>query len=244
MKDFQTGIIIRIFDSGANDKIIHFINTDGEKVSALAKSVRKSTSSKQSAIEIGNKIKVKLILGYNLPILSSVKIISENLAWKSDYEKTIILQMICEVMEIFSHEAIIEKDFFQVLDHTLGIKKLTKPKLLLAIFLLKILKISGHISELRTDVVSGDALSADNSYESLDHIGYISGKTESHYKSKANVRIQKSQSFILNNSVFASSKLALEDAEINQMLKLHIHWIELLAEKELKSKKVVLRGLG
>jgi DNA repair protein RecO len=116
------GIIFKTHNSGLSDKIVNLILENGERKSYLAKSSRKGTSRKLSSLEIGNLVKVKFVEGYNIGIISDVKIENEFIHWKKDYKAMIYLQFICEIIDKFVHENIEEQALYDTLVSVLNYK--------------------------------------------------------------------------------------------------------------------------
>ncbi len=204
------GIIYRIFNSRATDKIIHLINTKGSKEAMLAKGARKPTSRKSSAIEIGNLINAKIVDGYSLPILQDIKIDNEYKHWKDSIEGITSIQFIFEILGHFCYEESEENELFRDLQETLESNN-KDYFFILSILLLKVLESTGHSPSV------------------------IQGESEAEYDE----RLLKTQKFILKTNIYNALRVNLSLEEKKKMLKLHVEWVEQIIERELKSKPIL-----
>src|SRR5690349_10124281 len=98
------GIIYRVYDSNAADKVITVLDTNGNKRALLAKGTKKQNSRKSHTIDLGNYVKVKIVEGYAVPVISEISLISENRNWKSELDKLVALQFMCEITDKFAIE--------------------------------------------------------------------------------------------------------------------------------------------
>lgn len=234
----KKGIIYRIYNSKEADKVINIIDENGERVSMLAKGVKKQKSKKSAAIEPGNLVSVKLVLGYAIPILSDIKVLNENLFWKKDYKSIVFLQFICEVIDKFVYENAENRNIYSVLVDVLNQTDEENRELAFAILLLHILSDSGNLPSLKQDVYLHRTIRPENMYSSYESVGYVSDSAPSK-KEKIDPRINKTQRFILQSPFSTALKINLSQVEIIKMLKLHVDWIEMVLERELKSKKIL-----
>lgn len=228
------GIIYRVHNSGVSDKLFHILTSEGNKVSVVAKSVRNKSGKRSSLIEIGNFVEVKVLEGYNLPILTEIKVINEFREFKNDYNLIVILQVAMEIVDKFAYEGIEDSSLFINLVDLLSSKELKKS---ISIFILKVLSDSGHLFDINRFVDSNVEISKDDKiFYSLDAPGYLSN-------SEGNIllepRIFKSQKFFLQTEFKDSVRLSLEDSEWAELLKLHIRWFEQIMDIKLKSGKLL-----
>ncbi|MCA9386579.1 DNA repair protein RecO [Candidatus Dojkabacteria bacterium] len=207
------GIIYRLYNSGATDKIVVAIDNKGSRLAMLAKGARKSSSKKSSYLEIGNYVKGSIIDGYAIPILNEVTVINEFSLWKKNVNGAIAIQFVCEIIDKFCIEDHEDLKLFNVFHDVLKRFDDNRLKMLLSIFCLKILDISGHTPE--------------------------SAQLDFANDSNENSRIIKTQKFILNSPVELSIKVNLQPSEQEKMLQLHMHLIEEILEYPLKSRKIL-----
>lgn len=240
-KEFKSieGIIFRDYNSGVNDKVVLMITHNGSKFPFLVKGVRKQNSKKSHAIEMGNKIKLKYVLGYSLPIATDIKVIQNNQKWKKEVDKNILLQMICETLTHFSVEESDDPQLFKLFDEVLSTQPNSENFVLLsAVYLFKLLQISGSLPDLSVCLSSGVDLSSDSVYSNSFSIGYVAINDPENIKMDS--RVYKTQRFIEQTNIESSASVKLDTKESIDFLKQMFSWVEIVTERELKSKKVVL----
>lgn len=234
--DIVEGVIFRIQDKNPTDKLIYLVSEEGEKVALLAKNVKKQTSKRAQSIEIGNLVRAKYIGGYNISILTDIKILNEFLHWKRDFKNMIYLQLICEIVNQYVHEEIKEEKIFTVLVDILS-QQSARLEYLTSIFIIKVLNITGHLPELDKDIFTYEDIDSQNAYLSLGQIGYIRDGAKA-YK-KVPDRIYKTQRFVLNSNIQNALKINLTEEEEKELLKLHMDWFEISIDKKLKSREIL-----
>jgi DNA repair protein RecO len=239
MKRFtkETSIIFRMYDSGLNNKVVAMISSKGSRLTTYAKSLKSAKSKKSSSIEFGNLVSAKVIHGYNIPILGDVKVLNENRIWKKDLESINLLQMMCEVIDKFVFEEAEEPQIFEIFKETLESANGNKI-FSTAIFLLKILLVTGNLPKLNESVDTGEDLAPESIFISNDQAGFVSDTSPINY-GKVEERIYKTQRYMEKHGIRDILRINLTREELIKMLKLHIRWIELVIENELKSKKII-----
>lgn len=236
----STGIVYRIYDSNAYDKVVCILDTHGNRKALLAKGAKKQNSRKSHTIDLGNKVKVKTVEGYAVPIISEIKLINENQIWKKDLKNLIALQFICEIIDKFAIEENNDPRIYKVLEGVLELDEINNLELLISIYLLQILLVSGLLPKLNECVETGNELNSENAYLKTGLVGYTSLENNA---SKASPRLFKTQRFIEKSGLYSSLRLDLDRTESLKLLKLHIDWLETTIEKELKSKRMLLETL-
>jgi len=238
--DFKThsGIILRMYDSNAFDRVVQIIKTDGSRLNILAKGVKKEKSRKAYSLDSGNLIQTKNVEGYSVPIMSEVKVKETFLGWKKNHSDMFLFQLILEVTKFLCGEEDPNPEFYTLLFKILNSSSANK-LLLTNYFLLNALKLNGHLPTLNINVETGDKLDIKNTYSNLETVGFVDEKSNKK-SDKINATILKSMKFFAENLLKKSLKLNLNPDDLFKMLKLQIFWVELTLEKELKSKKIVL----
>jgi DNA repair protein RecO len=231
------GIIIKISDSKEADKIIKMIGQNGEKITFLAKGVKKMASRKAHALELGNLVKISLNHKYNIPLLIEIKLLSEPLSWKISFESLIFLQMVCEILDLISTEDFGDKRIFYYSKQVLYTTK-NKLKFNVAIWILYILQLTGNLGDLKKSVISGLPIKHNSVATMPGIIGYISAK-ESSVSKKLESQIIKTQLFSLKTNIYAANRINLNERLITAMLNLHLDWLEIIIEKPLKTRKLL-----
>ncbi len=235
------GIIYRIFDSNAADKVICVLDTDGNRKSLLAKGAKKQKSRKSHSIDLGNHVKVKIVEGYNVPIISEIKLVSENNIWKSDLTCLIGLQTLCEIIDKFAIEENNDPRIYKIFEGVLGLEEINNLELTLSIFILQILLVSGHLPKLNECIETGIAISSETALYKPGVVGYTSLENNA---TKVDPRLFKTQRFIEKSGLYSSLRIGLNHEESLKLLKLHMDWLETTIEKELKSKRILFETLS
>lgn len=234
------GVIFKVSNSKYSDKLISIVDSSGKKVALLAKGVRQHSSKRSQSIEVGNLIKVKFVKGYNVGILTDIKVVEDNRDWKSEVENILYLQMLCEVISYFCFEENTEPKLYNLIVETLSAKT-TRLKFLVAIFGLKLLDITGNLPELDRDVKTSDELSSKEAVLAMGAIGYTKSLDEP--PTENTQKIYKTQRYCLLNNISESLKINLEENEDSQLLQLSLNWIELVIDKQIKSREII-RGMN
>lgn len=235
------GIIFKISNKESFDKVLTVILENGEKKSFLAKGVRKEKSRKSHSIDIGNYVKIKTIEGYTVPIVSEIELLNEFRNIKTDFKTLTFLQFFCEIINKFSHEDALEKELF--LNFFDSLKNSTSNNIVLIsiIFTLKILKDSGHLPDLSKSILNSSAMTSQNCMLTSEHIGYVKDSDESNvHKTKVDPTIYKIQRFIEISTFRLCLKLKVSEDDLKKILRIQVMWIEMILDKELKSKKMLL----
>lgn len=234
------GIIFKINNSKQVDKVINIFTSDGEKLSLLAKGVRSHTSKRAQSIEIGNLVKTKFVAGYNVPILTDIKVINDFREWKKEFKSMIYLQLVFEILNYFSFESNPEPDLYNLLQETLE-TDVSKIEYLITIFTLKLLENTGNLPELDRDVNTNEVISSSDAILNSNGVGYV--KDESNAGYVADERIYKTQRYILQNDFRNCLRINLDESEVRKMLNIHLNWIESVIDRQIKSREVI-REMG
>ncbi len=237
------GIIYRIYNSSASDKVLNMIDTRGRKVSILAKGVRKPNSKKSYSIDLGNFVQANIVEGYNVPILTEVKLINEFRNWKDTYQKIILLQYLCEIVDKFSFEDNPDYLLYQLF-HDILIAKTDKVLFAAAGFSLEVLKVTGNLPQLEQSLSTEDNITQEGIYAIPGQIGYVSEKTNNELSlttQPISINIYKTQKFILKQGTIKALRINLSPEEIEKMFKMHSEWIEIAIDNKLKSKEIYFK---
>lgn len=165
MQDIVTSaIVLKRLNYSEADRIITVLSKDGRKLKLIAKGVRKSTSKLAGGIELFSVSDIRYIKGKNdidtlvsTRILHNYRQISKNLeTTRAGYE------MIATTDAITEHS--IEPKYYFLLKESLELlDKGIKSQIVLAMFYIHILNISGHTLNLTQDV-AGNVFDEKNNY--------------------------------------------------------------------------------
>jgi hypothetical protein len=98
--------------------------------------------------------------------------------------------------------------------------------------------VTGNLPKLNESVDTGEDLAPESIFISNDQAGFVSDTSPINY-GKVEERIYKTQRYMEKHGIRDILRINLTREELIKMLKLHIRWIELVIEKELKSKKII-----
>lgn len=237
------GIIYRIYNSGQSDKIINVIDQDGSKNTLLAKGAKKSTSRKSHSIELCNLVEVKGLEGYQIPIITEIKVQNEFIEWKSNNTGMLVIQLFCEVIDKLCYENNKDKNLYSIMFEVLN--NFNNNILLLTnIFLLKAIWHTGSMPSISTNALTGTGLSSDNIYYTNQLAGYVSKEDLARnielIGEAVSPQIAKSQKYIIDNPINKVLGLNLTFEDLYKMLQIELDWFEILTEQRLKSKSIIL----
>jgi DNA repair protein RecO (recombination protein O) len=241
------GIIYRIYSSGQSDKVLNIINTDGSKTSLLAKGAKKSTSRKAHSIELCNQVEIKIIEGYQIPIISEIKVLNEFIDWKNNDAGMLLAQLFCEIIDKLCFENNVDKNLYNIFFESLKNSHINK--LITAnAFILKAIWHTGSINSIVLSAVSGKALNAEDVYFTNQLAGYVSKEDlnkniELHGESIKPV-IPKLQKFLIENPLQNVGKIDVNNEHLMKMLQINLDWFEIITEQRLKSKSIILNLVG
>lgn len=241
------GIIYRIYNSGQSDKILHVIDQDGSKNTLLAKGAKKSTSRKSHSIELCNLIELKILDGYQLPLVTDIKVQSEFIEWKNNNAGMLLIQLFCEVIDKLCYENNQDKNLYSIFFDILNNFN-TNILIVSNAFLLKAIWHTGSINSITSNALTGLPLSPDNIYFTNQLAGYISKEDLARnieiMGESIPGRIAKSQKYIIENPISKSVNLEINDSDLMKMLQIALDWFEIITEQRLKSKSIILSLVG
>jgi DNA repair protein RecO (recombination protein O) len=88
-------VVIKMYNAKDADRVVHFIASDGSRMVAMAKGIKKTNSRKAHAIDLLNQVSVKLIKGKGeLGIITEAKLTRDCTQFKADYSGLMFLQAV------------------------------------------------------------------------------------------------------------------------------------------------------
>lgn len=176
MKHFKTqGIVLNRTDYGEADRIIIFLTHDYGKLRAMAKSVRKSTSKLAGSIEIFSVSEITLVSGRGeLKTLISARLEKHFGNIVKDIQRTNTAYEFMRLLGRATEDAA-EPAYFRLLE--LGFEGLDdlsiSPQLTSLWFNMHLLKLAGHMPNLRTDA-KGNKLKPSATYNiSFEQMNFV-----------------------------------------------------------------------
>lgn len=117
-----TGIVLKRRNVGETDRLVTFLSQQQGKFTAVAKGVRKLTSSKQSYIETGNYLAGYFVVTQSLPLLTQAKLIDDCAVVRTSLPTIRKLTQFLEIVErLFVEEELEQHVFDQILQLRAGI---------------------------------------------------------------------------------------------------------------------------
>lgn len=237
--------VIRKFNSGEADLILHLLDEQGIKVPCVAKGAKKPTSRKAHAIELLNLIDLKFSeSNKGLPIIAELKLKQEPTLFKSSLVGIMWLQLIAEIIGFFAQEGQEQPALYRNLENLLNVKSDKSLPLLAAGFLLRLMYINGDIPNLNRDLESDSKLTAaENIYANPEQPGYVLKQPYPGLEPIPN-RLLKTQLFMLQYDFQQLQKIDLSLPEQIQLLQLHHDWFRHTIGKELITIKSFIQAVN
>lgn len=221
------------------DLVLYLLDANGSQHTMVAKGVKKPKSRKAHAIDLLNKVEVKLSHGTGLALITEIKLLGNSRQFKSSYSGLLFVQLICEIIQEFAQEEHDEAGLYNNLDNLLSVTEPTKLALLAAALILRYLATSGNLPKLDQDIYTGsDIIEGVERYPALE-IGYTATQ-RSQVMEAVPDRLYKVQKFILRSDFTQIQQIGLSEAEQIQLLRLHAYWLELMTGKQLKTLEMFL----
>jgi len=107
-------LVIKYKNLNEADRLITIFCQEKGKILVIAKGLRKLKSSKRAYLEPGNLVKIQLIIGQSLPILTQATLISDLSCLREKLSQIRSLQQILEVIDKLFVEEELELDLYQL----------------------------------------------------------------------------------------------------------------------------------
>lgn len=240
MKTSHTkAIVIKTFDSKDADKVVQLVNNKGEKINVLAKGIKKPHSRKAHAVDLANYISIATTDGYQLPILTEVKLLNEHHSWKSEYNSLILVQIICEVLSNFMQEGVGNIEVFKLTKEVLSTQNANTLICAFCFFVINLLNLSGNLADLKKSVVTEKDIDLSKVSYIESSLGLLN-RNESEFSKPLDPSLVKTMQFYKNNSLNNSLRISLDNLKQTKLLNLLLSWVEIVQEKELKSRRLLM----
>ncbi len=208
----ETGVILKVKNYSASDKLITFISTTGKKHTHILKSIKSPKSRKAHAVDMGNMVEIKKKTGYAMEIVTDIKLLNEFENLKHDQQSLFFIQGICEVVDNFAYEEVenedLYNDFVILLNSSVG----NNFKFKTATFIIRHIHLSGYMQELPeySPMVSANS----------DTPGIFEGVGEY----SINEEEYKVMKCILERDISFTCKVRPSDSCINTLYSLSLSW--------------------
>jgi DNA repair protein RecO (recombination protein O) len=106
-------VVLKRSNVGEYDRMVTLVTPDQGKVVAVAKGVRKLTSSKRAALEPGNHVSLLLIKTSSMPLIAQSKLLCDFPSCKKDLKSMKKLAEVLEIIDKVFAEGLEEPELFQ-----------------------------------------------------------------------------------------------------------------------------------
>jgi DNA repair protein RecO len=219
----EVGIILKVKNYSASDKLITLISNTGKKYTHILKSIKSPKSRKAHAVDICNLIELKKKSGYSLEMVTDIKLLDEFEELKRDPRGLFYIQGLCEIVDNLAYEEVENKQLYDDLVDLLHNSNGNNYKFKIAILIIKHISEAGYMAELPE---FGEDISANS-----DSPGLFIGNGE-YSISEEEYKVIKC---ILDRDVSFSCKVKPSTMSINRIYSLAVSWYENTTEKRFNS---------
>jgi DNA repair protein RecO len=219
----EKGIILKVKNYSASDKLITVISDTGKKYTHILKSIKSPKSRKAHAVDICNLVELKKRSGYSMEMVTDIKLIDEFEELKRDPKGLFYIQGLCEIVDNFAYEEVENEQLFNDLITLLRHSNGNNFKFKIAILIIRHIQESGYMPEI-------PAFSDDMSANS-DAPGLFIGNGE-YEISEEEYKVIKC---ILERDVSFSCKVKPSSMSVNRIYSLAVSWYENTTEKRFNS---------
>lgn len=225
------------------DRILHLLTQTGAKLVVAAPGTKKPRSRKAHAVDVGNLLQINLLQTKGMPMLSDVKLIERFDRIKRDYIGLVLVQFCCELCSTIAQEDVNEPGLFNNLLNLLQSENLSRPALLAAALVLRVLAVSGHLPAIDHDLETGLELDLELPVWRMRDIGYTQ-QLPLNDQNAVPARLLKTQKFILSHSFNHINQITLELEEQLELLNQHLQWLDASDIPRPKSTTILLNALN
>lgn len=108
-------LILKRNNVGEADRVVTLITAEFGKISAVAKGVRKITSSQRAYLEPGNMVKILLVQTNSLPLITQTKLLSDCSTIRHDLTKLRQLSAVLETVDSLLVAESLEEEIFELI---------------------------------------------------------------------------------------------------------------------------------
>lgn len=109
------GIILARRNFGEADRLLTIFSKHYGKIRARAPGVRRPSSRKRGSVELFNRVKLLLVRGRNIDIVTDVEVINGYNAWREDLTKVGVAYHLSEIVNRLTPEEQEHKEVFELL---------------------------------------------------------------------------------------------------------------------------------
>lgn len=233
------GYIFRLFLAQESDQIVHLLTTQGSRQVLAAKGARKNTSRKAHALDLLNLVEVKAVERGEIPTISEIKLVDQNLQIKQGYTNLIFAQFVCELIHLHVQGHAAEPGFARNLENLLAVTSIQKPLLLGTALMLRFLYVAGLLPELNIDIQTGTKLDQKKIWP-LNDPGFTNTPQAIQ---PLNPRLIKSLQFCMRATFTQTQQLDLSLEEQQILFNLLRDWTQTSLQAALRSANLLLDSI-
>ncbi|MBN2015609.1 DNA repair protein RecO [Candidatus Dojkabacteria bacterium] len=239
MKTFKDiGITFKQIKINEADIIFSILTKYHGRIDAIAKSIRKLTSRKAGNIDLVYLSRFSFVRGENLDIITEAELVDDYKNLKKKLNSTFQLFYICELIDNFIQSGEEQNKLFHLVIELLHTLEISKSKLPLRSFELKLITEMGFEPNLKTCLNCGRPfVENDKKYLSVDKFGFFCSREKSPKGRLITNKILKSLKFLHEHDIKSSNKLKTNKILDQDVFRITKQWIENITEKEIKSEK-------
>lgn len=236
----DTGITFKQKDLNEADRIISVLTKYHGRVDAIAKGIRKITSRKGGNIDLITLSKFTFAQGKNLDIVTEAELIDPYTALKNKLKSTMTLFYICELLDSFLKVGQKQKKVFDLLQELLETLQNTNSQLPLRAFELKLISSQGFEPNLKSCLLCGDKFTANQKrYLAFHDLGFLCPKERKVKGEAVCDQALKTLNFLKDKNTAQTIKLRTNKKLEREIERITQKWIEIIVERELRSKKYI-----
>lgn len=240
MKLYKTeGIVLKRTNFKESDLILTIFTRDFGKISVIAKGARRPSSKFVGHLELFSDLKIMLVSGKNLDILSQTEVLRYFKGIRENLLKTGLAFYIAELIDKILAERQENYQIFELLRKTLFfLNKEKTPESLIYFFEVKLFELSGFGPEFLNCLICSSSIKNESNYFSFEG-GFVCPKCAK--KSRRKIKISREAVKLLRvlkkSNFELISKLKVKEEVLIEVRKILNLFSESIIEKKLKSKK-------
>lgn len=242
MRNYKlTGVVIKRMNVHEADRIITFFSKEKGLVDLKAKGVRKITGKLKGALELFTKSDLELAQGKSLDVITGAQHQESFGKVRDSLLSTSALYYITESLINFLNEEQQEKEIYALFLKTLhllnreNIDK-TKRQLLIANFLIKLLKFSGYEPELYSCLKCSSKINSDKKFFHPIQGGVICGSCQPKKGIRLTDSSLKLMRLLSDKELSEIKKIKIPLREVKKTADIINTFIESIIERDIKSK--------
>mgnify|MGYP001236445036 CR=1 FL=1 len=242
MKTYKDiGFIIKIKQFPESDKLVVILGKKKGVIESVAKGASKSTSKKVSSIDLLNLVTATFYETKGIDLLKEIQLVKDFSTLK---QNKIVVNKLLYILELIDKISVLtdyELNAFHLLENFMNLADVYPEHIdiLLRVFELKLLKISGYAPEFYVYLDSNNKIQLKEKrvVSTGQGLGFVTNR-----HSKDNLisdKILKIQRYLTENDMTLAVKMIITDEELKTLDSINRQWIGIVIEKRLKSHELM-----